>query len=1376
MFLLNDLKDCYLYNKRIISGIDKSSKNMKKDIAILNTSVNIDETVSLYNNILYKNNFKSLYVPYKFNTIKLRKVVTLNQKDIYEEAKTKMATMNMFKKDIDLYKNLNLIYDLSYETKHIMSELTVKGLKYINFYMNFLESKYLSMNTYNTKIITVPVPKNAKVAGLTINNNENPFNIIYMALYKSLIPEGLKGATFLFHTNEGAFVKFKYTDDTKRTDIIKAFSRITKASSNKEEDIVENEVPEFQVVTSNKVSDELDREDMMDGIKFTYFKKLGVNVNSNVGDLLQSNINDLSELLDDRIGKLEIDLSKLKSEDILKLLMTDKDIIRQSKVVSDIALKGKANEIFIKKLNDKQDEVKFNGKSLPEILTAANNLVIDETIMEAKEIVNEEVKKNRVVDFDNSYYEKQMQKDMVNILTSFNNDSDVKLFVKDIKAENTSDLFTKKMTYTINFLDENRNSHTFKINYPILKDGKFIISGGGRKLILKQLLLLPIVKTKPDTVQITTNYNKLFIYRFGEKLSDGTEFIKKLLYKDLDDSILKGSGFNYRRGNTSSKNKGYDTSLEYGELSKNFSFIENKDLIVTFNQQELLELIGKHGIKSINEDSVFPVALTKKTKSLIYSDITTGEVFIEEDKMLKKINENLTYFIVENLFKPSLTEDKMKEFYAFNPTKTLAYSRARVTGRTIPIIILLSYERGLKDILERYNINYNFVKENRVSKEFGKKRVKFADGYLTYSSLDLKTTLLLDGLTFINTENWSFNQMDTKEPYIEYFSDFHGSRNIGKGLHNMLSLMIDPITKEVLIDLDLPTDIIDLILYGNSLLATSTYKQMNDMSCYRLRGAEQVNALLYKILADSFKTYKDTSNNGNPIKISVDPNILFKMLNEQKTVDEYSILNPSLEIDKGSSVTYKGPSGINLDDAYTTELRAYSSSMYGIVSTPTPDSDKCGAVRQLSYDPKILNIRGMLDMDRSSRNRSTNLYCSSELLNNFTCTHADPPRIGMQSTQQKHTIPVKNQNRPLFGTGVDKTLPFIISDDFVFAAKKPGILESIDSKNEIATVLYDDNTKDIIDLSEIIAKNSNGGFYCSNKKQLMIKEGDRFKVNDVLAKNADYFKGDTAEDIVYSTGKLCKIAVVSMAETFEDSSMISSKMSKDMTSMITMKKDIVLGANSNIDFLINKGDMVKTGDKLVVFDTSFEDSSINFMLGNFTDEIDELTKNEVHSKYTGRIVDVNIYYNHDLEEYTPSMQKILKKYISDNKNKVKKVNDTLGNDSLRLVNLKSIDKIESKKINSKDVDGVLIEIFIEYEDELTVGDKVTYATALKTTICDVFDEDEAPFTEFKPEEELDSVFPSLSIITRQTTDFFFQLYLNKALLGLKDEVSKIWND
>lgn len=72
--------------------------------------------------------------------------------------------------------------------------------------------------------------------------------------------------------------------------------------------------------------------------------------------------------------------------------------------------------------------------------------------------------------------------------------------------------------------------------------------------------------------------------------------------------------------------------------------------------------------------------------------------------------------------------------------------------------------------------------------------------------------------------------------------------------------------------------------------------------------------------------------------------------------------------------------------------------MKGIVGASSPYSDKIGVVRQLSYDPKILNTRGFLDTDQTNRNGSTNMYCPSEMLNSYTTKHADPPRIAMQST------------------------------------------------------------------------------------------------------------------------------------------------------------------------------------------------------------------------------------------------------------------------------------------------------------------------------------------------------------------------------------------
>jgi len=90
----------------------------------------------------------------------------------------------------------------------------------------------------------------------------------------------------------------------------------------------------------------------------------------------------------------------------------------------------------------------------------------------------------------------------------------------------------------------------------------------------------------------------------------------------------------------------------------------------------------------------------------------------------------------------------------------------------------------------------------------------------------------------------------------------------------------------------------------------------------------------------------------------------------------------------------------------------------------------------------------------------------------------------MQVTQQKHVIPVAKQNKLLFGSGVEKTIPYILGDDFVAKAKKDGMVESIDEKNHIAILKYNDGTKDIVDISRQLAKNGNGGLDTVHVKPL----------------------------------------------------------------------------------------------------------------------------------------------------------------------------------------------------------------------------------------------------------------------------------------------------
>ena len=55
----------------------------------------------------------------------------------------------------------------------------------------------------------------------------------------------------------------------------------------------------------------------------------------------------------------------------------------------------------------------------------------------------------------------------------------------------------------------------------------------GKKLIQKQIMLLPVIKTHPDTVQVTSNANKFFVERFGQKASSRLDALKRLCLSDV---------------------------------------------------------------------------------------------------------------------------------------------------------------------------------------------------------------------------------------------------------------------------------------------------------------------------------------------------------------------------------------------------------------------------------------------------------------------------------------------------------------------------------------------------------------------------------------------------------------------------------------------------------------------------------------------------------------------------------------------------------------------------------------------------------------------------------------------------------------------------
>lgn len=232
-----------------------------------------------------------------------------------------------------------------------------------------------------------------------------------------------------------------------------------------------------------------------------------------------------------------------------------------------------------------------------------------------------------------------------------------------------------------------------------------------------------------------------------------------------------------------------------------------------------------------------------------------------------------------------------------------------------------------------------------------------------------------------------------------------------------------------------------------------------------------------------------------------------------------------------------------------------------------------------------------------------------------------------------------------------------------------------------------------------------GGFYVANTKVTDLKPGQTFKKGACLAKNPEYFKG-SGKDVEYAAGNLTKIAIHAGYYTFEDATIVTEDLCKQMTSYITMKKELVLGANANIDHMVKVGDHVKTGDPLIVFEEVMGDPDISFLLDKLGDDlgtaITKDTKNYLKSKYTGVIEDIKVYYTVPEEELSPSLRRLITEYNANiNAKKELLAKYYKGQESDVILPPSSMIKSPDGKVKGVQVgDGVLIEFYIKYADEL----------------------------------------------------------------------------
>lgn len=704
----------------------------------------------------------------------------------------------------------------------------------------------------------------------------------------------------VFYTNQGCFLVDLSKDLTRENyQIINRLVKKLKPELSPENDVNVYEKEEVQRYLAAKATSM-----HFDGEEDAILPDDIIDADSEIVDKVSDEIDSVDDLEDDeKVAELD---KKLDEDELLQQEFQD--------AIAQTSTGKKKSEASLKRdamLREKQKSIKVKSKTFDQINKSKAVVKLQTHRVELDTVTNENMKNVKFPEFNKTYMENTYEHDIASTIEAISQDKSIPVYITNIEVADTSDEFTVKETYTVTIEDENRKRHTLKFALPKVVDNEFIIVNGNKKTIQNQFMLYPVIKTGPDTVQICTNYNKIFMYRIGNKFSASSEKYRKL----MENYPAK---FTIQKGCNTSINSKYLTSLEYDEFAKTYNTIKVGKVTFDFNQQRLHEkfpnykdemnkyLIGYDGNKPIIYDS----------KSGDYADLIGFMVSFSND------------------------EQMIADYKSYSSGKKFTYTIATIMAKDIPVIVVISYFEGLTTVIRKFNaLNGDLVKftDKQANKE-NMNYIHFSDGFIEYPKSNMEACMLFNGLSAFGTREYSISDMDNRTSYVDIFNTLfrgNGGYGVADALLNYYDWMIDPITLEILQMLNYPEDIVSLMIFANNLLADSHYTSDMDINMYRVRSMEVISAILYKNIARSYSRYRRTANNPNPAKITMDENAVIKELVALPTVEDYSELSPMVEVHKQGLISMKGANGMNLDMAYKLDKRAYHDSMVGMIGIST---------------------------------------------------------------------------------------------------------------------------------------------------------------------------------------------------------------------------------------------------------------------------------------------------------------------------------------------------------------------------------------------------------------------------------------------------------
>ena len=900
--------------------------------------------------------------------------------------------------------------------------------------------------------------------------------------------------------------------------------------------------------------------------------------------------------------------------------------------------------------------------------------------------------------------------------------------IKKIKHRDTMENLEKELENnveeavdTINYVPDTMKNTLKKVVSDNVSSGTISISDEDEKEgseIVKQSVVKSIMGDDPradEIIEKTKNNkkeNEIIINQYSKYLLP-----KEKVKSESTNVVVKDAKPEVLNDNQNPKHILEKRQIDFGENLKSdienaFKVLEKKDNPLKVLSVDVKTISSPASELNPSIKDRFFVELSdvrgkKHNVSIELPHLTKNGTLMVNGQQKVVVNQIVTYPIF--FFKPyhgKFTSSYSSLTIHSKRLKNSSYLMLFMGNYKFPMILYMSYKLGFDYILKQYGVEMTTVEEK------DKDTITLPDkSIVKFNSKTQVGRELVEGLKYsihaFDENNFDLRDQKTWKLALEKFI---GSRNCIYMLDQQWNNIVTPVEIEILSAKGDPIEVESIIKYIATEVVKGRVDDRNSADKQRIRTSEIFVALLQKQIYSAYNEYESKYLSGDPdAEFFINPTKTFSDVLVSQNVQTLENINPIEEISSLTRITPVGIGGVPDMMAFPPSAMDVHDSYYGTIDPlETPDGAGVGVQQNLSIGSPVSTVRGMINVKRRDQVKSSEILSVGPALIPFVNSN-DGCRVLMAAGQMKQAVPLENPEVPAIQTGFESIYTPMLSDSFIKKSPFNGTVESIDK--DLITIKDNETGRiEAIDLKPITLKSGQGMNGLSIFKP-SVSVGQRVKKDQILS------EGSHIKDGTVSTGLnlLCTV-MPWKGFNFEDGMVVSESAAKKFVSLHISKEKTYLSNDEDVSFMVNVGDKVVKGEKLISYSP-------------YIDDVESFK----HLRTTGgEVVSIEVYSNLPDDQEIPEK---LKPHYEETKKRMIKLHGSYPEGYF--------------KEKGKKFEGILVEFMLKSALRLYKGDKINNRHFNKGVIGLIEKDSNMPVTPWG--ERIDLIYRPLSFLGRMNT-------------------------